>query len=64
LPERTHGLGRDRSGTSGLASGLDRSPLGGAEINEVPAWWADRLAEIAPPPLPGRDTGLGMGLGL
>jgi hypothetical protein len=27
-------------------------------------WWADRLAEIAPPPLPVSDTGLDIGLGL
>jgi hypothetical protein len=63
LPERAQGLARDRSRTSGLASRLGRAPLGG-NAGEVPAWWADRLVEIAAPPLPGRDAGLGMDLGL
>lgn len=42
-------------------SGLDpRARLRG---DETPAWWADRLPEVAMPPLPGRDTGVGIDLG-
>ena len=64
LPERSRCLQRDRSRTSGLSSRLRQTALGRADAGEVPAWWADRLAEIAAPPLPGRDAGLGMDLGL
>jgi conjugative relaxase-like TrwC/TraI family protein len=62
LPERSAGREFDRS-TSGLGSRLGRAHLSRADACEVPAL-ADRLAEIVAPPLPGRDTGLGMDLGL
>jgi hypothetical protein len=51
LPERDHDQQRHPSRSRAVTS-------------EAPAWWAGRLAEIAAPPLPGRDAGLGMDLGL
>ncbi len=62
LPEDAEGGARARSRTSGLSFRLGRAPVGGI-AGEMPAW-ADRLAEIAPPPLPTSDTGLDIGLGL
>ncbi len=64
LAERSPGLGRDRSRTAGRGLRPDRVPLARADASDVPAWWADRLAEIAAPPLPGKDAGLGIDLGL
>ncbi len=63
LPERSSGWERGLSRTSGLSARLGRT-LGQAEAAEVPAGWADRLAEIVRPPLPGRDHGAGIDLGL
>jgi len=64
LAERSPGLGRDRSRTAGQGLRPDRVPLARADASDVPTWWADRLAEIAAPPLPGKDAGLGIDLGL
>jgi hypothetical protein len=52
LPELSSGWERDRARSHSLTSQLGR------------AWRTDRIAEIATPPLPGRDAGLGMDLGL
>jgi hypothetical protein len=49
------GAARDR--TCGLAG---RTPTGQRDLGE----WPDRLAEITRPPLPGRDQGHGIDLGL
>jgi hypothetical protein len=64
LPERAPGWEHDRSRTSSLGSRLSRALLSDADGGEVPDWWADRIAKIAAPPLPGRDPGLGMDIGL
>ena len=64
LPERSPGWEYGGFRTSGLGRSLAQPLRDRADVADVPTGWADRLAEIAAPPLPGRDTGLGMDLGL
>ena len=63
LPDRSPRPQLDRSRTSALESRLHRILSGEAPNHGIPTS-SDRLAEIARPPLPGPDHGLGMDLGL
>ena len=62
LPDHSPRRQLDRSRAS-LESRLDRV-LSGESPNDSGPSWPDRIAEIARPPLPGPDQGLGMDLGL
>ena len=63
LPDQSIVLDSDRSRSS-LGARLGRVGLGRPEAGHHAGWWADRLPEVAAPPLPGHDPGLGMDLGL
>ncbi|MGH8973906.1 MAG: AAA family ATPase, partial [Acidimicrobiia bacterium] len=64
LPEHSTRLQYDRSRPRGRDARLGRVGLGHPEAGHEAVGWAGRLPEIAAPPLPEHDPGLGMDLGL
>lgn len=64
LPERSPSRERHQSLTAELEACLGQSVQVIADARHVPAPSAERLAEITLPPLPGRNVGPGIDLGL
>lgn len=63
LPERGPDWNRDLNPANGLSERIGRA-LGQPLANDASKWWASRHPEIASPPLPGHDSGLGMDIGI